>query len=77
MGCGTKSQPLTENGRELDLVTEYTTYAYDNVLRIYHAKARMYDTENRRFMAKDIDPGYLDTLDEIKNVDWEKYIAES
>ncbi|MCL1917961.1 MAG: hypothetical protein FWG14_06550 [Peptococcaceae bacterium] len=53
-----KSDPLKEGKRKLDLVTEYTTYAYDNVLNIYHAKARMYDAENRRFMAQDIVAGF-------------------
>ncbi|MCL1917958.1 MAG: hypothetical protein FWG14_06535 [Peptococcaceae bacterium] len=53
-----KSDPLKEGKRKLDLVTEYTTYAYDNVLNIYHAKARMYDAENRRFMAQDMVTGF-------------------
>jgi hypothetical protein len=49
-----KSDPLNEGKRQLDLVTEYTSYTYDNVLKLYHAKARMYDDKNRRFMAQDI-----------------------
>ena len=28
-------------------------YAYDQVLGVYYAKARMYDAANRRFMAMD------------------------
>ena len=39
--------------RELDLVLEYTSYPYDQVLGIYFAQARMYDAADRRFMAVD------------------------
>jgi len=39
--------------RQLDLVTEYTGYAYDQVLGVYYAQARMYDASDRRFMAVD------------------------
>jgi RHS repeat-associated protein len=39
--------------RELDLVQEYTGHSYDQVLNLYHTKARMYDAQDRRFMAVD------------------------
>jgi RHS repeat-associated protein len=39
--------------RQLDLVQDYTGHAYDMVLGVYYAKARMYDADNRRFMAVD------------------------
>jgi len=39
--------------RELDLVQDYTGHAYDMVLGLYYAKARMYDADDRRFMAVD------------------------
>jgi RHS repeat-associated protein len=54
-----KSDTLTVDKRKLDLVTEYTTYTYDHALTIYYAKARMYDTENKRFMSQDPVPGYM------------------
>jgi RHS repeat-associated protein len=40
--------------RELDLVQDYTGHFFDMVLGVYYARARMYDADNRRFMA--IDP---------------------
>ena len=45
--------------RELDLVQDYTGHAYDMVLGIYYAKARMYDADDRRFMAVDPIKGYI------------------
>ena len=39
--------------RMLDLVQEYTGHSYDQVLGLYYAKARMYDAQDRRFMAAD------------------------
>jgi RHS repeat-associated protein len=39
--------------RMLDLVQEYTGHSYDQVLGLYYAKARMYDAQDRRFMAMD------------------------
>ena len=39
--------------RELDLVQDYTGHAYDMVLGLYYAKARMYNADDRRFMAVD------------------------
>ena len=39
--------------RELDLVQDYTGHPYDMVLGVYYAKARMYNPDNRRFMAVD------------------------
>ena len=39
--------------RELDLVKNYTCHDFDAVLNLYYAKARMYDAENRRFVALD------------------------
>ncbi|MCL1790512.1 MAG: DUF6531 domain-containing protein, partial [Peptococcaceae bacterium] len=65
-GTPQKSAPLTIGSRKLDLVTEYTTYAYDNILRIYHAKARMYDPENHRFMSQDIIAG-IQTIPQTLN----------
>ena len=43
--------------RELDLVQEYTGHAYDQVLNLYYAKARMYDSSDRRFMSFDLVKG--------------------
>ena len=43
--------------RMLDLVQEYTGHAYDQVLDLYYAKARMYDAHDRRFVAVDWVPG--------------------
>jgi RHS repeat-associated protein len=39
--------------RELDLIKDYTGHQYDQVIGQYYAKARMYDSEDRRFMAVD------------------------
>ena len=44
---------FTQGNRELDLVQEYTVHPYDQVLRLYYAKARMYDAAGRRFAAGD------------------------
>jgi RHS repeat-associated protein len=44
--------------RQLDLVQDYTGHAYDMVLGVYYAKARMYDADDRRFMAVDPVGGY-------------------
>ena len=53
-------KPILKMGvRELDLVTEYTGYMYDQALGIYYAKARMYDAADRRFMAVDPVKGYV------------------
>jgi RHS repeat-associated protein len=40
--------------------TEYTVHAYDPVLGLYYAKARMYDAENRRFVAVDPLKGFVE-----------------
>ena len=40
-------------GNELDMVQRYATHDYDDVLDLYYAKARMYDAEDRRFLAVD------------------------
>jgi len=45
--------------RELDLVQDYTGYAYDMVLGLYYAKARMYDADDRRFMSGDLLKGTI------------------
>jgi RHS repeat-associated protein len=37
----------------LDLVQEYTGHPFDQVLNLYYAKARMYDAQDRRFLAAD------------------------
>jgi RHS repeat-associated protein len=39
--------------RMLDLVQEYTGHSFDQVLNLYYAKARMYDAQDRRFVAMD------------------------
>jgi len=52
-GAPTMKPVLRLGARELDLVTEYTGHAYDPVLEVYYARARMYDAANRRFMAAD------------------------
>jgi RHS repeat-associated protein len=39
--------------RMLDLVQEYTGHPFDQVLGLYYAKARMYDAQDRRFVAVD------------------------
>jgi len=39
--------------RQVDLVSGYTGYSYDQVLGQYYAKARMYDADSRRFTAAD------------------------
>lgn len=41
-------------GREIDLVRSYTGHSYDEVLGVYFAQLRMYDAQNKRFLA--IDP---------------------
>ena len=41
------------SGYELDMVRRYATHDYDAVLDLYYAKARMYDNEDRRFLAVD------------------------
>ncbi|MCL1853474.1 MAG: hypothetical protein FWF88_10685 [Peptococcaceae bacterium] len=46
--------------RKIDIVTEFTVYTYDKVLQNYDAKARMYDPQNKRFMAQDIIAGVLE-----------------
>ena len=45
--------------RELDLVQRYTNHDYDAVLGVYYAKARLYDAQDKRFLAVDINRGYL------------------
>ena len=45
--------------RELNLVTEYTGHMWDPVLEAYYARARMYDSADRRFMAVDPVKGLL------------------
>ena len=52
-GALTAKAVLKLGARELDLVNGYTGHPYDMVLGAYYAKARMYDAENRRFMAVD------------------------
>jgi RHS repeat-associated protein len=43
----------------LDLVQEYTGHPFDQVLNLYYAKARMYDAQDRRFVAVDTYKGEL------------------
>jgi len=52
-GAPTMKAVLRLGERELDLVAEYTGHPYDPIMGIYYAKARMYDAEDRRFMAVD------------------------
>ena len=52
-GAPTAKAVLKMGVRELDLVTEYTGHPWDQVLGVYYAKARMYDSQDRRFTAKD------------------------
>lgn len=49
----THNAVLKTGYRELDLVKNYTGHEFDAVLNMYYAKARMYDAENRRFVALD------------------------
>lgn len=49
----THNAVLKTGYRELDLVKNYTGHDFDAVLNMYYAKARMYDAENRRFVALD------------------------
>ena len=58
-GAQVKKPILKMGVRELDLVTEYTGYAYDQVSGQYYAKARMYDAADRRFTAVDPVKGYV------------------
>jgi len=41
------------NRAGVDNVIGFTTYTYDTVLDKFFAQARMYDQNNRRFMASD------------------------
>ena len=52
-GSLTAKAVLNMGVRELDLVQDYTGHPYDMVLGLYYAKARMYDADDRRFMAVD------------------------
>ena len=58
----THSAVLKCGQRELDLVKLYATHDYDAVLNQFYAKARFYDTDNRRFTAVDpiLDPAQYD-----------------
>ena len=49
----THNAVLKTGYRELDLVKNYTGHDFDAILNMYYAKARMYDAENRRFVALD------------------------
>ena len=57
-GMLTAKAVLKVGVRELDLVQEYTGHAWDMVLGVYFAQARMYDAADRRFMAMDWVKGY-------------------
>jgi RHS repeat-associated protein len=46
----------------LDLVQEYTGHPFDQVLNLYYAKARMYDAQDRRFVAVDKIKGTIENL---------------
>ncbi|MDR0292922.1 MAG: hypothetical protein LBH95_02065 [Oscillospiraceae bacterium] len=52
-GMPTAKAVLKVGARELDLAAEYAGYSYDPVLRLYYARARMYDAEDRRFTSAD------------------------
>lgn len=58
-GAPTAKANLKLGLRELDLVTEYTGHPYDQVLGMYFAEARMYDAEDRKFVAVDPFRGIL------------------
>jgi RHS repeat-associated protein len=51
---GTWGEPtkLYDDG-DLDIPASYTGHAYDEVLGLYHAKARMYDAVDRRMLSQD------------------------
>ncbi len=42
---------------QLDLVKSYTGHNYDDVLGVYYAKARMYNSKDKRFLGEDIVKG--------------------
>jgi RHS repeat-associated protein len=52
-GLPLKKNVLKLDARELDMAIDYTGHAWDAVLGLYYAKARMYDAGDRRFMAVD------------------------
>jgi RHS repeat-associated protein len=56
-GVPLKKNVLKLGLRELDMAIDYTGHAYDQVLGLYYAKARMYDAADRRFMAVDPEKG--------------------
>jgi RHS repeat-associated protein len=58
-GALTAKAVLKMGVRELDLVQDYTGHPYDMVLGLYYAKARMYDADDRRFMAVDPVKGWI------------------
>ena len=58
-GSLTAKAVLKMGVRELDLVQDYTGHPYDMVLGLYYAKARMYDADDRRFMAVDSYKGMI------------------
>ena len=45
--------------RELDMVQQYTNHDFDAVLSVYYAKARLYDPQDKRFLAVDIIKGTI------------------
>ncbi len=44
---------------QLDLVKSYTGHNYDDVLGVYYAKARMYNSRDKRFLGEDIVKGEI------------------
>ena len=56
-GAPLKKYILKLGQRELDMAVEYTGHAWDAVLGVYFAQARMYDAANKRFMATDLVKG--------------------
>ena len=40
-------------GKSVNVLNNYTNYDFDDMLEIYYTKARMYDPEDRRFLAAD------------------------
>ena len=58
-GSMTAKAVLKVGVRELDLVQDYSGHPADMVLDAYYTKARIYDAQDRRFMAEDQTPGNL------------------
>jgi RHS repeat-associated protein len=43
----------TFNGQQVDILNQFTNHTFDDILGIYHAQARFYDPNTRRFISAD------------------------